>query len=305
MTVAIDMSEQAQNVISGFLRARLDAPAVDFLKRSTEEIARGVSNNRMAALVSLASRYARNQPLDLSPAELDSAEQAVHGWNPERWSLLDAVRVSLVLARTDLTQPSFADALEECFRYADAGEFCALYRSLALLPRGERFRWRATEGCRTNMRSVFEAVACDTPYPVQHFDDIAWHQLVIKAVFIDAPLWRVVGLDTRLSEELARMALDLADERRSAGRPVQHQLWLCLGKHGGVRAIDAMEKELHLPDPDARRAAVLGLGRARAAPRLKQLLDTETDPFVRITIEHVLNGRVDQSTFKELALERL
>jgi hypothetical protein len=299
------MSEQAQNVISGFLRARLDAPALDFLKRSAEEISPGISNSRMAALVSLASRYARNQPLGLSPAELAAAQQLVPGWNPERWSVLDAVRVALILARSDLTHPSFAETLEECFRYADAGELCALYRSFALLPQGERFRWRAAEGCRTNMRSVFEAVACDTPYPVQQFDDIAWRQLVIKAVFIDAPLWRVYGLDTRLSEELARMALDLADERRSAGRPVQPQLWLCLGKFGGTRAIEAMEKELRLPNPDYRRAAVLGLGRAQALPRLKQLLDTETDPFVRTTIEQVLNGRVEQTTFKELALERL
>ena len=88
----------------------------------------------------------------------------------------------------------------------------ALYRALVHLPATERFTWRAGEGCRSSMRAVFEAIACDTPFAFRHFDDPAWRQLVIKALFVEAPLWRVYGLDQRLDEELARMALDLAEE---------------------------------------------------------------------------------------------
>ena len=57
------------------------------------------------------------------------------------------------------------------------------------------------------MLTVFEANACDTPYPATHLDDLAWRQLVIKALFVGAPLWRVYGLDKRLDAELARMAM--------------------------------------------------------------------------------------------------
>ena len=52
---------------------------------------------------------------------------------------------------------------------------------------------------------------------------------LLKALFVGAPLWRVYGLDKRIDAELARMALDLADERCSAHREVQPELWLCLG----------------------------------------------------------------------------
>ncbi len=292
-------------MILDFLAARLDAKALDFLEQRSEEIANGVSKHRFAELISLASRYARRKPLALSLAECEVAGESITGWNPERWNLLELLRVALILAHPDLMEYSFAEALEDCFRYADEGELCALYRSLALLPDGERFCRRGAEGCRTNMISVFEAVACDTPYPVRHFDDIAWRQLVIKTVFIDAPLWRVYGLDTRLSPELTRMALDLADERRSAGRLIPPQLWLCLGKYGGDRSADALEKELQVSSPAAHQAALLALGRAGAISQLQRLMQTETDSLSRTMIKQALDGRTDQTSFRELDSQRM
>src|SRR5262249_45660932 len=150
-------------------------------------------------------------------------------------------------------------AMESAFQYADEGELCALYRSLGLWPEPKRFAARAGEGCRSNMRSVFEAVACDTPFPARGFHELAFNPCVIKAIFVGAPLWRVFGLDGRLNPELARMALDLAEERRSAGRPVQPELWLAIGKQGGARGAQSLERELDPANPNqaGRRAAAL------------------------------------------------
>ena len=100
---------------------------------------------------------------------------------------------------------------------------------------------------------------------------MAWRSLVVKAVFVGAPLWRVSGLDQRLSEDLARAALDLADERRSAGRPVQPELWLCLGPHGAERASTSIELELAGGPPAGRCAAALALARAGHIDRLQAL----------------------------------
>jgi HEAT repeat protein len=58
------------------------------------------------------------------------------------------------------------------------------------------------------------------------------------------------------------MALDFADERRSAKRPIPPQLWLCLGSFGEERAINALRVELRNGDLRARRAALLALARA-------------------------------------------
>ena len=104
----------------------------------------------------------------------------------------------LVLALPDLAGEAAAQSIEDAFVFADEGETCALAKALPLLPGPERFVWRAGECCRTNMLSVFESAACDSPFAVAHFDDVAWRQAVIKTLFIGAPMWRVRGLDRRL-----------------------------------------------------------------------------------------------------------
>jgi hypothetical protein len=290
----------SKTLLESMLHRRLQGRAAEWLDEAVTEIEDGVSDTRFTSLIALASRFAPRRRLEPDPTEISRAWQWLPGWSPERWTTLESVRVRLILARPDLRDSAFAKALEECFRYADEGELCALHRALAHLPRGERFLWRAGEGCRSNMASVFEAVACDTPYPGRFFDDAAWRQLVIKAVFIDAPLWRVYGLDERLSPELARMALDLADERRSAGREVQPQLCLCLGTHGGSRGLAFLEQQLCAPKPVSRRAAALGLARAGDRERLRDFLRREAVPEVTRTVREALDESCDQWSFRAL-----
>lgn len=290
----------AREALFAWMERRLTAESRDWFAARVAEIGAGVSHDHFARLISLASRFAPRGALAPTSEELSAAEAVLPGWNPERWSALDAARVALVLARTDLARPEGLEALEEAFRYADDRELCALYRSLALLPDGARVARRAAEGCRTNIVPVFEAVACDNPYPVTHFDDVAWRQLCIKAVFMDAPLWRVHGLDRRLSPELARMALDLADERRSAGRPVQHELWLCLGGYGGARGIESLEREMASENTLGRRAAAIALARAGATERLREVAEGDPDPAVRASAQRALEGACDSQAFRAL-----
>jgi hypothetical protein len=258
---------------------------------------------RFSHLLSLASRHARDS-MALAPDALERAAVArsTEGVEIERWTLLETVRVALVLARPDLAADSGQVALEEAFRYADEGELRALYRSLALLPAPERFLWRAGEGCRTNMRSVFEAAALDTPYPVRWFDDVAWRSVAIKCVFVGAPLSRLVGLDSRLSPELARMTLDLVDERRSAGRAVQPDLWLCLGTHGGERGRASLLRELAVENPEriGRQAAAFGLSRAGEQALARRLSETERDPKVRSALLAGAERPVEAGVFRSL-----
>ena len=292
--------QNTSQAIQALLEARLEDGPRAFLAERSSEIAAGVEHGRFSSLLSMASRHIPRGLLDPTPDELERCEALLPGWTPERWTLLETARVQMILSRGDLDQESGADALEEAFRYADEGELCALYRSLVHWPKPERFAWRAGEGCRTNMRSVFEAVACDTPYPATYFDDIAWRQLVIKAIFVEAPLWRVVGLDRRLDAELARMALDLADERRSAGRNVQPELWLVLGSHGGARGLESIERELASSFTPGRCAAALALARAGEQDRLARFAESESEPCVAETMRSALSGAFDQRQFRNL-----
>jgi hypothetical protein len=84
----------------------------------------------------------------------------------------------------------------------------------------------AVEACRTNAQVIFEAIACDNPYPFRYFPELNFNQMVLKALFIGSPLARVIGLEERITSELIRMAEDYASERRAAGRPVPEDITL-------------------------------------------------------------------------------
>lgn len=283
-------------------RARLPAPGQAWFDGAVKELAGNITDERFGALLSAASRHAHRQPLAPTAAERAEAAKQVEGLEIERWTLLETMRVALILSRKDLANASAVAAMESAFQYADEGELCALYRSLALWPEPKRFAARAAEGCRTNMRSVFEAVACDTPFPAKCFDELAFNQCVVKSIFVGAPLWRVWGLDGRLNPELARMALDLADERRSAARPVQHELWLALGKHGGARGVSSLEKELDPKNSNqlGRCAAAFGLARAGESAKVDAWLAREKDPKVGEALRAAKKGTVAQAAFAGL-----
>lgn len=292
--------ESAAALLRDMLDARLMHRPRQFLDSAVSEIAAGTEPRRFASLISLASRHTRRQlALAPSPAECAAAAAVLPGWNPERWNLLETLRALLIASYPDPESETFVEAFDHCFRYADEGELCAFYRSLPLMPAGHRFAWRAGEGCRSNMRSVFEAVACDSPYPVTCFDDTAWNQLLIKAVFIEAPLWRVYGLDSRPSADLARMALDLADERRSAGRPVPPQLWLCLGPFVDERALRALEWELDHGDVAGRRASILALARAGALEEYERRPGSIPEELAP-TVAEARAGNTGQAAFAAL-----
>jgi hypothetical protein len=71
---------------------------------------------------------------------------------------------------------------------------------------------------------VFEAIACDNPYPARFFPDLNFNQLVLKAFFTGVAVQRIVGLADRRNAELVRMAQAYASERLAAGRTVPPDL---------------------------------------------------------------------------------
>jgi hypothetical protein len=120
-------------------------------------------------------------------------------------------------------QAEFVDAL---YARGDNAEREALLHALPLLPDPERFLSTAVEACRSNVQTVFEAIACENPYPVHHFPELNFNQMVMKAIFIGVPLPRIVGLPARITSVLVRMAKGYVQERIAAGRPVPDDIQL-------------------------------------------------------------------------------
>ena len=133
----------------------------------------------------------------------------------------EAGRGALVLtAVAAMPAESHVAFVRDLIRRGDVRERQAVLRALAALPDAARFVDIAVDACRTNVQTVFEAIACDNAFSARHFADAAFFQMVLKALFVGAPLARVHGLVERTTPELVRMVEAYASERRAAGRPV-------------------------------------------------------------------------------------
>ena len=114
----------------------------------------------------------------------------------------------------------------DAFYKGDNRERQAVLKALPLFPEPERYVPLATEGCRLNVVPVFEAIACENPFPRDHFSEAQFNQLALKAVFLGVRVSRILGLPGRKGPELSRMASDYAAERTAAGRAVPEDLRL-------------------------------------------------------------------------------
>lgn len=196
-----------------------------WLNRQAKEIYHSASEKTLFTSFSAASRYLNQDKLDLSSEELRAALALETGWNPTNWTLEQVGRTILLLSFSAENATKYLATLDKIIEAADVGEVIACYQSLSLLPYPKMFQLRAAEGVRSNMTSVFNAVALNNTYPAQYLDNLAWNQMVLKALFVGSSLKFIYGLERRNNQQLSQMLVDYACERLSANRTVSSELW--------------------------------------------------------------------------------
>lgn len=261
---------------------RAPAEAAVWFEETLARLAREPTDRTLYIALGFAPRRLGKADLALSAEELDAARRARPGWDPSDWSIDQAARLAFLLARFEGDEQAFVRLLETLFMTADIGELVCFYRGLPLYPGQHLLVARAREGARTNMRPVFEAVAHRNPYPAERFDEAAWNQMILKALFIGSRLWPIQGLDDRRNPDLARMLVDYAHERRAAGRPVDPELWRCVGPFAEANILDDLAVALTSADPLEREAAALALAES-PDPRAASVLarDPEREAAIR------------------------
>ena len=163
----------------------------------------------------------------LSPEGMADLARAGLGWLSDGAGVDLLLRVALlVLADRELAGPPMVDLADNCFRHGDNEERRAVLRALSLLTEPAGYVDIAAQATRTSVATVFQALACENPFPARHLPELNFNQMVLKALFIEVPLPRVMGLGTRVTPELARMAEGYAAERRAAGRSVPADIGL-------------------------------------------------------------------------------
>ena len=196
---------------------------------------------------------------DLIPTEDEGA--ACTGWDPSNWTVDQAARIALLLAGPEA---SFIGRLEKLCATGDVGELVTLYQALPLYPNPASLAKRAAEGLRSNVVPVFEAVAHRNPFPKRYFDQAAWNQMVLKALFIGSSLHPIQGLDARANETLAATLIDYAHERWAAGREVNPELWRCMAPFLNEARLEDVNRALASENRLSKAAARLALGAAKS-----------------------------------------
>jgi hypothetical protein len=220
------INDNVRNQLQSALQVRTSGEAARWLQEALKEAERGSLERLLAIYTEASMRLGR---LPLSPPGGDASTAAPEGLAVDRWTLEDAARATFLLARADHeNSEAFETDARACYEQGDAREQQSWLRAVVLLPAPDRFLALVIDACRTNILPVFEAVACENPYPSRFFPERNFNQLVMKALFNGVRLDRIVGLAPRANPELARMATDFAAERRAAGRPVPADIGLAL-----------------------------------------------------------------------------
>ncbi len=247
--------------------------ALTWFRETIGHIKRAPQGDPLAMAIGLAPRRLGRADLALTPDDRARAMALRPGLDPSEWSVDQAARIAFATASYAGDDAAFAGWFDGFCATAGLNELIALCRGLPVYPAAEMLEPRAREGIRSGIKPVFEAVAHRNPYPVEWFSEDAWNQMVVKAFFIGSHLWPIQDLDRRGNPRLARMLVDLAEERWAAGRPVSGEVWRCVAPHADAAGVAALVQAFETGGDKERLSVALALQRAQpgcAGPTLEQ-----------------------------------
>ncbi|MEH0155771.1 EboA domain-containing protein [Limibacter armeniacum] len=211
---------------------------------------------RYCMAFSLVSRYfssTRQPDLNGYAEEFEK----LYGCKPVGWSEVQFVRSYLLLILDWEGEVRSCNIVKNLIDTADMMELEAIYKTLPLLPYPSQFVSLAEEGVRTNMTNVFDAITQNNPFPAAYLEENAWNQLVVKSIFTDRPIYRLIGADKRSNTKLSKILIDYVKERWAAHRDVSPELWRFVGEYAPDDFHFLMKKLLSEGSPFEQAAAFL------------------------------------------------
>ncbi len=259
---------------------RAEEKSISWLLQKADKISQSPSTTAFFLSFSQTSRHFKKENLALSEEEKAQALSLVKGFDPSYWDLLQTARTYLLLNFPQKKDRWF-EAMNQLFETADMHEHQALFAALPLMPFQEDLLNRAIDGCRTNLTLIFDAIATNNPYPATHFPEANWNQMVLKAIFMQRPLYQIQQLDDRRNAALAEIASDFAHERWAAGRPVMPELWRLIVPFVDERYLEDLKKVLSSDDQMEVEAGLLACYQCDFPPA-KQLLESHSEEIMAI-----------------------
>jgi hypothetical protein len=196
-------------------------------------------------------------PRFVGKRELTHKTLTINSLSLGSWTLDRLVRVYFLLCLESSNQDNFDTQINSLFDTAEINESVALYSALPLFQNPEKWLLRATDAVRSNVGTVFDAIAFGNPFPFHFFPTLAWNQLVLKCIFNEKPIHQIYGLDERVNQDLANTLSDFAHERWAAGRKIPALVWRLVTKFLTESILKDLEILFQSEDADNQIAATL------------------------------------------------
>jgi len=249
--------KQTKDFLYAIIRESATAEGLKWLDQQTHKLEQEWNYRTFYFSFSSVPRFLGKATITYSKATLSQARELRSGFSPEGWDLTQLVRTYILLYLPHNNEAEYAQTIDRMCETADMYEQQAIYAALPLLPHPKALTGRTAEGIRTNMTNVFDAIALQNPYPADYLDQEAWNQLLLKAVFMGRPLYKIDRADERANPELARMLVDFAHERWAAHRQISPEIWRFVAPYLGEQYLSELEKSIKDGQPLEVEAALL------------------------------------------------
>lgn len=274
--------------LTGLLRARASDDNWIWFEQASKSTTVPLKRNQVLGYYTAASSRLGKQAVTLQEQERRQLSSLSSDLVLNHWGVDEIARVLLLLQLAHLPPGIYTEIVLEAYELGDNREQQSWLRGLSLLPNNERFLDTAIEACRTNAIPLLEAIACENSYPTCHFPELNFNQMVLKLLFNEIRIIRIIGLESRFSTELSRMADDYAREREAAGRTVPSDIWFVLAPKISPSRTKRIYPYLHTDDPEHRYWAAISLGHTRnsgSRVELEKLRKVETEKRVLAAID--------------------
>ncbi|HZX73238.1 MAG TPA: EboA domain-containing protein [Cyclobacteriaceae bacterium] len=257
--------EKLKAELSVIIKESVPDESWNWLKEKGEAIGKGNIQQFNTAFVAAPRKTGKN-PIKLSSDQEGKIKTIRKNLIVKNWTIDRLSRVWLLLQLDPAGKEGYITAIESLFRSAEMNELAALYSSLPVLAYPDAWQHRCTEGIRNNIGIVLESVMCENPYPSENLDEGAWNQLVLKALFTEKPIHKVIGIEERANQHLANTISDYAHERWAAHRTILPQLWRSVGKFINESIFPDIERIAYSENSIEREAAMLACSQSNFKP---------------------------------------
>ncbi len=227
---------------------------------------------QLAITLTAIPRKTNKTTLQINKEQLEHISYILPGFTINGWTLSRLCRIWWLMQVT-AEKENYHATIESLFTNAEMNELADMYAAMPVLAYAATWEQRCTEGIRSNIGIVLEAIMYENPYPAIYLAEAAWNQLVLKAFFTDKDINRITGLDERANARLASTLIDYAHERMAARRTVHPQLWRLVARFIDETNFTDIQNLFASDNVTDRNAAVLACSDS-SFPPAKDLLET-------------------------------